>query len=865
MPSYFTGKRVDDPELVQSPATKFHDFIQQFINLPVPLSVTSVEYQAMTKAERSKAKQVGYAVPCTFSKSPWHGRKLEHAQPCDLLILDIDDENVEAAKNFVSSPELLIGLLKRFNFAAYKTISSTPEAPRLRIMVDAASIPVDQYPDAVLTVAKILGLDKVTRESAIATQPMFRPSVFADQDPELDHPLIATHNDGRPFRVDDIVTEDLPGLVSGNKPARAASTGSLDDFLVFFQFPVEGVTLEAVKEALTFIDADCTRPQWLEIAAALKHQFASTADDKAYVLFDEWSATGSKYEGGKDTSTIWRSFKEQARGRAPVTIRSLLKRAVEGGWNSDPVKESGYKAVSDWIQYQAKSAMQLMSEGAKRIAAAPLLSQVEEGCLVQTLVQKSKQDFHHPLSAMDLKREIKRHKNSIQAKKQESNEIVFPPWTLGIVYIAATNSFLRHRTRQHYSREAFDAMFSRKLLPTVEELEKADKEINETTLNTPKFKPGDYLLQHLKCQTVDDVTYNPAEPEEIIIREDGKNYVNMYRRSYREADKALASYASDLLDEHLYNTIIEPEYRTIYLDWMAHNVQFPGVKIRWVILEQGGEGSGKTMKFQIMRAVLGNDNVKLINPDSIKKGWNEWVFGSQLVGIEELRVAGQNRHEIMNTLKEPITNDYVPVNQRARDTRDVRNVTNYIAFTNFHDAVVVGDDSRRWCIIKSRLQHKEQIRELVARDPEYFSRLGDSFTTHAAGYRYVLENRTISSSFKPNGPAPTTKYLQEMIADTSDDLTVVLKDIIEKGESPLIGSDVLAFGVLKNAMESEGIHNISQKHLTHILRNAGYAPVGKHTIIGSRQSVWAREDRTHGEDPVRMLLQRAENSSNIEA
>ena len=789
----------------------------------------------------------------------------EHAEACGLIILDLDEENTDLARSFVDSPETLISLLKKYNFAAYKTISSTPEKPRLRIMVDASAIPVDRYPDAALTVAQLLGMSKLTRESVIAVQPQFRPTVFSDQDPDLEHPLIATNFDGKPFPASDISSDldSLPGLVSGGKPARVSTINSIDDFLTFYQFPVDGVTLESAKEALSFIDADCSRPQWLEIAAALKHQFAATQDAEAYELFDEWSATGSKYESQDDTSTRWRSLVEQPKGRAPITIRSLLKRAVEGGWNSDPVKESGYKAVSSWIQFECKSAIQLMSEGTKRIAAAPLLSQVEEGSLVQTLVTRSRIDFSHPLSATDVKREIKKHKNAVASKKHESTEVVTPPWALGFVYIAALNSLLRHRTRQIYKMDAFDAVFSRKLLPSLEDLEKMDKEVNEATLNTPRFKPTDYLLNHLKCQTVDDVTYNPSAPEEIIIREDGKLLVNIYRRSYREADKGLASYAEDLLCDHLINTIAEPAYRTVVLDWMAHNVQFPGIKIRYAILLQGAEGCGKTMYFQIMRSTLGNDNVRLINPDSIKKGWNEWVFGSQLVGIEELRVAGQNRHEIMTTLKEPITNDYVPVNQRARDTRDVRNVTNYMAFTNFHDAVVVSEDSRRWFILKSRLQHKSQIREIVERDPEYFVRLGESFNTHAAGYRHLLENRTISSAFRPNGPAPTTTYLQEMITDTSDDLTLVLNDLLERKDSPLIGEDVLAFGVLRAALTMEGLPTVNPKHLTHVLRNAGYAPAGKHSIAGDRQNIWVREDRLNGQNPVELLLQRAENSSNM--
>jgi len=864
MPSaYFTGKSVTSHTLVKSPANTFRDFIQQFINLPVPLSVTYAEYHAMSKKERANAKLVGYVVPCTFDRSPWEGRRIENARPCNLIILDIDD--ADDARRFVENPSLLVEALGKFNFAAYQTISSTPLFPRIRVIVEADNIPVERYPDAALTVGQLLGLPKVTRESAIVCQPMFRPTVFADQDPELEHPVLVMHFGGRSCKPDDISTDvdSLPGIVSGSKPSRGPSSGSIDDFLTFFQFPVAGVDLAQIEEALTFIDADCSRPLWLEIAAALKHQFGALQDDEAFTLFDTWSATGTKYEDEKDTGTVWKSFQEQAKGRKPVTIRSLLKRAVEGGWNSDKVKESSFKTVSNWIMFECKSAVQLMNEGVRRIAAAPLLSHIEEGALLQTLVTKSRQDYQQPLPLMDVKRELKSLRESLIAKRSESAEVIHPPWSLGFVYIAATDTFLRHRTRQEYKKVAFDSVFARKLLPTAAELQAIGRDVNEQTLNTPKVLPSLYLLNHLKCQTVDDVTYNPSAPEDIITREEGKLFVNLYRRSFREADKSLANYAEDVLCEQLCNIITEPAYRTHLLDWIAYHAQFPGSKVRHALLVQGVEGCGKTLLFGVIRAILGLDNTRLINSDTIKKGWNDWAFGSQVVCIEELRVAGQNRHELMNTLKEPITNDYLPVNERNKNTRNIQNRTNYMAFTNHHDAIVVGEDSRRWWVVKSKLQHKEQIRAIVDKDPEYFSRFADSLTSHAGGYRHLFENRTISSTFRPSGPAPITTYLQEMIADTSDDVTAVLNRIWDNDECNLIQPNAVALGALRAALVTEGIQNITPKYLTHVLRNAGFSPAGRHMLAGERQYVWARADRLEGQNPVEMLLHKSENSSNV--
>lgn len=863
MPSeYFTGKHVTDQELVVSPTKTFRDFIQRFLCFPALLSVGRAEFWALPEAERKKKKMVGYATACTFPSSPWQGRKLEHARPCNILFLDVDDS--EDARPFVNESGLALERLKGLNFCIYHTASSTKANPRIRVVVEADSIPVNRYSEAVLTIGKRLGLSIVTGESTRPTQAMFKAVVFADYDAEHDvHPLVVDCYEGTPFKDSEILedAEILPGITSGGKPSRVQSTNSEDDFLTFFQFPVQGLTLEQVDEALTFVDADCSRPAWLEIAAAMKHQFGATHDDEAYALFDKWSATGSKYESDKDTATVWKSFTEQPAGRKPITVRTLLKRATEGGWNSEPVKESGFKAVSDWIIFTSKSSVQLMNEGLDRIAAAPLLTDIEKDVLITTIMQRAREGFSTPISKTVLKKGLRVREEMISSRRSEKLQTTAPPWAHDFVFITASNTFFRPYTQQEYDRIAFDSKFSRQLFPTAQELQAMDREVNEGSLHTPKYMPSLYLLNHLKCQTVDAKLYDPSSPEETFPTDRGRVFVNIYLRTYREADKSLASYAEDVWCEHLMNLIGEPAYRTHLLDWMAYNVQFPGAKIRHALLIQGAEGCGKTIQFDVLRAVLGSSNTRIINSDTVKKGWNEWATGSQVILIEEIHVAGQNRHEIMNTLKEPITNNFIPVNERNKNTTNVPNRTNYMALTNYHDAIVVGENSRRWWVVKSALQHKVQVDEITAKDPEYFSRFGDSLITHAGGYRYMLENRTISTSFKASGPAPQTTYLTEMVADTSDAATAALKELWDDNTSPLIKEDVLAFGALKAAMSMAGVSNLNDRYLTHVLRNAGFSPFGKHQVGAERQSVWARTDKLNGEDPLTLLLQRAENSS----
>lgn len=342
MSKYFIGKNVTDHELVESPAKTFREFIQQFVCLPVPLSVTRGEFWALSESERKQKKRVRYCVACTFDKSPWHGRKLEHARPANLIFLDVDDP--DDARPIVENPGLAQEKLKGLNSAIYHTASSTPEKPRLRVVVEADNLPVSRYSEAVLTIGKRLGLSTVTGESIRPQQPMFAQIAYKDQDGFWDaEPVSVTHFDGRAFTEEDISTdtESLPPLSSGNKPATAPrSTGdTLDDYLLNNAPPDAKFTIPIVKGMLACIDPDCSRDEWVKTAAVLQHQFGSTERDEAYALFDEWSAKGTKYDGEKDTAAVWRSFNEQPKGRPLVKIGTLIKRAKEGGWK--------YPAVSD--------------------------------------------------------------------------------------------------------------------------------------------------------------------------------------------------------------------------------------------------------------------------------------------------------------------------------------------------------------------------------------------------------------------------------------------------------------------------------------------------------------------------------------
>ncbi len=323
-PRYFQGSTVTGP-VRASDARTFQDVVKQLRICPV-LSITRKAFLALDKPKRNEKKRVAYFVPACFKKSPSQ-RVYTEATHCNLIFIDIDveEDGTCPAVPFYNDPGSLYAALGEYNFAAYVTASSTREKPRMRIVVEANQIPVSFYSKAVATIGSLLGLTKLTTESKVAVQPMLVPTLFSDSG-ENEQPLIADWLNGRPFEQSDI-SDTVPAHTE-SKPIGDVGADALE----FLEAPMPEVTLTIAEDALSKIDPDCVRGEWLDCAMALKHNFAPQQDTEAYTLFDEWSSQGAKYEGKNETRKLWSSLKQTPVGRDPITIRTLLRMANECGW-----------------------------------------------------------------------------------------------------------------------------------------------------------------------------------------------------------------------------------------------------------------------------------------------------------------------------------------------------------------------------------------------------------------------------------------------------------------------------------------------------------------------------------------------------
>jgi hypothetical protein len=827
---YFTGQGRDFGHVSASQHATFADLCEA-LSYPVVLPQTRAAFQALPTRERQLAKRVQYVVPAAFADTPIE-RKAPHAIHCNLIALDIDDST--EAKRLLEQGWDGLGDL---GFIVWHTASSTPQAPRIRVLVSAEKIPPGRYAAAVRTVAEMLGLSEVTRESLVPVQPMFWPTIFCD-DPEI--APVAQAPEGVPFTLADIIDGGEASLQTGEEesPTPSPDQNGVAD-LSFLRTPLENVTLEDAKGALEKLDPDMPMQQWIEVAAGLKHQFGGGGEESgegAYEIWDEWSAKGKKYVDSAETAYRWKTLKAQPTDRNPITIRSIFKAASARGWVNTSLAKRGYAEALAWIKSDMRSTEELLDQAVPRIArTAPMIGGMEKKALLAALRDKLKsRDVWVTLP--DLKKEVRK----LEVESAKTTGV--PPWSKGLCFVTALGKFYRYTTGRMFTPEVIDLMYS---TPSIGE-------------ETP-MRPRDYLMQVVGIQQVENLRYDPARGTQRFFTDENVPYVNIYRPTYATPDPHRAEEAGAMIREHIANLIREPEYQLILIDYMAYLVQHPGKKITWAMLLQGVKGAGKTFLAVLMRAALGGRNISKLTGTALLDGThNDWAYGRQLVVIEEVRVIGHNRYAVMDKLKPCITDDEIDLHCKFEPHRTVPNITNYMMFTNYHDALAVDDSERRYFVLASALQTVEDLEKLGGAD--YFNRLFSMVQDNPGGCRSFLEQWAIDPlRFNPKGRAPMTRYLHELAINAASPLTAAVQEVIAEQPSAHIMRDLLSFPALRETLDLEHrLGNFSDQALASVLREAGWAKIAgaRVSVSGRKHQLWSHGFRGDAAKAARVFTER---------
>jgi len=798
--NYFGGTPDNMGTVRSLPYESFPDLVDNLFRIPVQLAVTKAELMAMDKAAASEAKRTDYIVPANFRGDP-SPRRTESAVGCALVILDIDNP-AEALRVLEQKPETLLSGLAA---VVYHTARSTPEAPRLRVVVSSTMVPVAEYPQAVTRVAQMLGIAEPSRESMVPVQPMFLPACFSDDTAD---PVVYSNPAGH----------QLPHVSTANSPLDPdKSADDNDDEVVggleHLRHPVDHITPDDVVSALEVMDPDCPMQQWVEVGMGLKHQFG----EAGWALWDAWSAKskGGKYAGEVKTRKRWDSFAANPANRTPVTLRTVLHIAEQAGWNNRQASDKVYGRLSDWITSSSRTTEELLDHGANKIAdSAVLLAPLKQAALIGTLSKVVKSRGIAGISITSLTKTVNERIDSANKAQQPSGP---PPWATNIIYVTASRMFYRYLDDRKMHREVIDLIYRSP---------------------DPTLQPREYLIHKVKIGIVENLRYDPSSSNHIITYK-GLPYCNTYQRTYPTADPSQLREVEDYLIPHATN-LFGPQYYKTMVNFTAYMAQYPGKKIRWAPLIQSTLGAGKGLWAKVNSVALGYTNVQhLAASHALEANYNSWATGFQLSVFDEAHDVGQNAYKVQNKLKPHISDDLVSIRTLYEPVQMVPNNMNFILFTNYHNALAVHQNDRRYFVVYSPLQRKEHV--IALGGDAYFQHGYDLLRTHAGGIRAFFESWKITSDFNPEGCAPETPFLHELAKATASPLAAAVQDVIDDQPHALLRGDLISLSVLRGCLPTDRLPAFSDQGLAAILREKNFVCMGRHLIDNVRHSLWVRD------------------------
>lgn len=602
-----------------------------------------------------------------------------------------------------------------------------------------------------------------------------------------------------------------------------------DDLLAVFENNAQPLDMsdDDVVDAIGRYNVPTDYDGWFRFLCACYHQ--SGGSDKGL----EWVLNAcSKLDNfdADEIETKWYSGTLANKGdRKPVTFASVL---AEVG-----------------TQHSERRELAVAESGTKRDSLKELIESADETDLKAKILPKIKKAQLDPFDKEIVAKTIQKRLKELggetiaigQIRKMMAPKRSRPDWCEDWAYVNSHGAFFSMEDRNFYKKEAFNIK-SGYLVPSDD--------------NGNKVNADRYISEGGYVDVVAGTVYWPGV-DEIICRlpMTGDLMVNTFdHRSVPEAcdtvsDEGKAAIA--IIMRHLEILTGSKEDADILLQWLAFNVQRPGVKLLWSPMIQSIQGVGKSFIGRLLMAALGNGNVGTVSPKQAISDNNGWATNVCVNVLEELKIAGHNRHEAANSLKPLITDPYIQITDKWVKSYNTMNTTNYICFTNFKDAIPLEDNDRRWWVLFCPLEELSNIGSAFGLNhAEYLDELWGALDAHPGCLRRWLLDVELTDSFLGMKQAPMTAHKESMIATEKGSVEWLdeVGDIIEKG-GPFYGKMAVSSSDLYKAVDFEVDGFVaSNREKSNILKKLGYMKHPKRIKIdGESRWFWTRKSMTVSE------------------
>ena len=591
------------------------------------------------------------------------------------------------------------------------------------------------------------------------------------------------------------------------------------------------MSLAQVRDTLMLIPNDAADyDSWLNNGMATWHQTEGSAE--GFEIWVEWSSQSWKHNLA-ECEKKWRSFNEAGKGRAPITFRTVIREAKE--FKAAVAEATAQETDAAFRAATTKGDYEKALTAAKRAD----ITQNDRNALVPIVQETYQRVFKAKLSITDARR----------ALRAEREVPAMPAWLEGWAYDRAAEGFVNLNTLQSASTKGFDDQFGAHLLT------KAD--LAEGKL-VPDTRPSTLALNLYRVDQIDGVRYAPGEP--AMFNRDGRVYANRYSEANLPPMPAVLTathfeYIRRFRD-HISHLVEDVREQEIFLSWFAHLVQTRR-RINWALVIQGTEGDGKTWFGRMMEKILGVDNVHVVDSKSFQDGFNAWAEESLLNMVEEIRVAGKNRFEMMDNIKPYITNSRIAVRRMRTDAYQADNTASYFLATNHQDAIPVTLESTRYFIVRSQWQTKSAIDAFKADNPDYYEELWEMVIgdNDAAGaIRHYLMHVELHPEFDASNRAPRSAGREYMASVTREGPATVLHEILNEEYNHRISRDLVVVNDLVAAVNERIGEPLTSRGVSAILQREGFEYLGRFRISNDEQRItcWTQNRKRFSADTEKL-------------
>lgn len=346
--------------------------------------------------------------------------------------------------------------------------------------------------------------------------------------------------------------------------------------------------------------------------------------------------------------------------------------------------------------------------------------------------------------------------------------------------------------------------------------------------HTRTYRPG----QGLDLLEGRQRAVNTWSPGPVHSQLPGYGWAHLYK--YKDipcGDKDINKFMG--LAEHLFP---DDRERGLLLDWMAFQIQHPGVKCGWHPVIGGAQGIGKDSLLQPLIMGLGEKNVSQTSPADLSGAWTHWALESQLVIVQEMN--NFHRREVMDKLKPYLAAppDKIQINIKGVPQYSQPNIMNMVFFTNHADAVALEQGDRRCFVLWSEAK---PLTAVWFR--EYYQWLYEH--KGAAAVCGWLAQRDLSA-FDGTGRAPETIAKDKMRIAALSPVEACIYEAITEGEDIFAHRDLLTIREIADWLRHGrgfGPKDVTPHRVGKALREMNDTANLGRTLMpdGSRGRVWA--------------------------